>query len=659
MARKSRRLDPAAPSAPSATAAEPQRPPLESLAWTTREWKIAAILVALAIAVFGQLASHTFLNYDDGQFLYENDAVKQGLTGSSIAWALTSASIGWYPATWISHMADVSLFGLRANAHLLIGLLLHIASTIILFAALHRLTRAPIRSAFVAALFAIHPMHVESVAWASERKDTLSTLFAMLSLLFYARAAKGRQLRDQVLTAVAMLLSLMAKQMLVTLPFVFLLLDYWPLERLDAELRDVKEKAREKWPLFVLTIVGCIAAVVGQRNLQAVTSAEVLSFGDRLANALVAYAKYLGRCFWPTNMAVLYPYEKISAGAAIAAFVLLGAITAAVVLLRRTAPYLAVGWFWFLGTLVPVIGIVQIGSQSMADRYTYFPYIGLFLAIVWGVADVARRVRIPERPFAASGVAIVALLACVAWKQTGYWKDSETLFARALAVTGPNVIAEYTLGQALQLTEPDRALTHLRKCIDLTRAALQEHPGAGSPVWYPQAHVAAGTALLMKARTAPTAAERLRLIDDATRNLNEALRIDPDAAHARPNLELASTMRAQIESVVAKVATQRNAELDARYNAFLNGGTALSQQGKIREAVEEFRKAVQLAPASPEARIYLALGLLQANELRDGAAELREAKKLDGALANDFVTKALRLAPDPGNLDRLIAQAER
>jgi len=308
---------------------------------------------------------------------------------------------------------------------------------------------------------------------------------------------------------------------------------------------------------------------------------------------------------------------------------------------------------------VPVIGIVQIGSQSMADRYTYFPHIGLFLAIVWGVADVSHRLRIPERAPGAIGIAIVAVLACVAWRQTGYWKDSETLFTHTLAVTGPNVIAEYTLGQALQLTDPDRALLHLRKCIELTRTTLRQNPSAGSPVWYPQAHVAAGTALLMKARTAPTAADRLRLIDAATNDLNEALRIDPDAEHARPNLALAATMQARIESAVAKVATQQTAALDAQYNALLNGGTALSQQGKIREAVEEFRKAVQLAPASPEARIYLALGLLQANEPKQGAAELREAKTIDAAKANEFVTKALRLAPDPGNLDRLIAQAER
>jgi len=631
----------------------------EPLPWTPLEWTLAAMLIALAVLVFGQLASHTFLNYDDGQFIYENDAVKQGLTSSSISWALTSGSLGCYPATWLSHMFDVSLFGLRADAHLLIGLLLHIASTVLLFGALHRMTRAPIRSAFVAALFAIHPMHVESVAWASERKDTLSTLFAMLALLFYAHWANGRSTRDRILTGVAMMLSLMAKQMLVTLPFVLLLLDYWPLERLDREPRNVAELAREKWPLFILTIGGSITAVIGQRNLNAVTSSDMLPFGARIANALIAYATYLGRCFWPTKMAVLYPYATIGGGAAVAAFLLLAAITVAVVALRRAAPYLAIGWFWFLGTLLPVIGVVQIGAQSMADRYTYFPYVGLFIAIIWGVADLARRFHVPERAAAAFGIAVVVLLGGLAWKQAGYWRDAETLFTHTLAVTGPNVIAEYTLGQALQLSDPDRALPHLRRSIELTRETLRHHPSAGAPPWYSQSHVAAATALLTKARTAPTAADRLRLIDAATADLIEALRIDPEAPHAKPNLELAARMHDRIAKAVAQVASTQNAALDTQYNALLNGGTALSQQGKTREAVAEFRKAVQLAPASPEARVYLALGLLQAKELAEGARELRVAKKLDAAKANEYVTKALRLANDSGNLDRLIAQVER
>jgi tetratricopeptide (TPR) repeat protein len=459
----------------------------------------------------------------------------------------------------------------------------------------------------------------------------------------------------------------MAKQMLVTLPFVFLLLDVWPLRRsgvdrdrsIDRELRNLVALAREKWPLFALTIVGCIAAVVGQRNLQALTSSEVLSFGARFANALVAYVTYLGRCFWPVRMAVLYPYAPVGAGAALGAFVLLAILTVAAVALRRTAPYLLVGWLWFLGTLVPVIGIVQIGAQSMADRYTYFPYIGLFLAIVWGAADVAQRLRLPERIGAAAGAVAVVALACVAWRQTGYWKDSETLFTHTLAVTGPNVIAEYTLGQALQISDPDRALPHLRRAIELTRETLQQNPAAGAPPWYAQSHVASGTALLMKARTAPTAADRLRLIDAATAELDEALRIDPEAPHAKPNLALAATMRSRLETAVQQVSQQRTAALDDQYNALLNGGTVLSQQGKIREAVEEFRKAVALVPTSSEARIYLALGLLQAHELRQGAEQLHEAKTLDATKANDYVTKALRLPPDPGNLDRLIAQVER
>src|SRR5258708_11785545 len=256
MAEKSRQPTPPPQPAPPAN-------PVALPSWPSREWTVAALLVALNAVVFGQLASHVFLSYDDGQFIYENEAVRQGLTSASIRWALTSGSIGWYPTTGLSHMTDVSLWGLRPGCHLLVGLALHIGSTLLLFATLHRMTRAPLRSALVAALFAIHPMHVESVAWASERKDTLSTFFAMLALLFYRRHGSERTTRDRVLVGIALALSLMAKQMLVTLPFVLLLLDWWPLDRIERSFRNVLQLITEKIPLFALAVAGSSCAVVG------------------------------------------------------------------------------------------------------------------------------------------------------------------------------------------------------------------------------------------------------------------------------------------------------------------------------------------------------------------------------------------------------------
>lgn len=639
---------------PSAAPLHSARAPLFAEPWGSSEWRIVAALITLCLAVFGQLASHTFLNYDDGQFIYENDAVRQGLTASSIGWALTSSSIGWYPATWLSHMLDVSLWGLRANAHLLSGLLLHMTSSCLLFAALLALTRSRSRSFLVAALFAIHPMHVESVAWASERKDTLSTLFAMLAVLFYAGYLRRHSLRSGVAVFLAMLLSLAAKQMLVTLPFVLLLLDYWPLERLPRtpRVQNVLPLLREKAALFALTFAGCIAAVAGQRSLKAVQSTDVITPGLRIANALVAYVRYLGKLFWPANLAVLYPYEPIGAATAAGAAALLIAITIAACMLRTRAPYLIAGWLWFLGTLVPVIGIVQIGPQSMADRYSYFPYIGLFIPLIWGAADLAARFSIAPVVLRVASAGLLLVTAAVAWHQTGYWKNSDTLFTHTIAITPPNPLAEYSLGQTLQLSDPDRAMPHLQRAITLADATLRSNPGAAGPDWYPQAHVALGSALLMKARSATVANQRLQFIDRASAELRRALQIDPAAPHAEANLQLAGKMRDQLQQALAP----RLDAITEQYNTYLNKGTALSQEKKIAEAVAEFRNAVNLVPKSPEARIYLALGLLQSNDITNGVSELREAQRIDAPRANDYLTRALRLPPSPGNLQQLIDQ---
>ncbi len=502
-------------------------PPIEP-GWSKRDWIIVAALATLTLIVFGPVTSHTFLNFDDGQFVYENSHVLHG----DVAWALTSAELGWYPLTWLSHMLDVSIWGSRAGMHLLTGVVLHALSAVVLFLALRRLTRAPWPAAFVAALFAIHPMHVESVAWASERKDTLSTFFAMLALWRYARAP-----RRMLGVSIALALSLMAKQMYITLPFVLLLLDVWPLERLTTR-DDLRQRVFEKWPLFLLATAGAVAAWIGQRNLKAMQAVTSLPLMERLANALAAYATYVGKLFVPMNMALPYPLTRVSLRAAILPFLLVTTITIAVVLVRRSAPFLVAGWFWFLGTLVPVIGIVAIGSQAMADRYTYFPYIGLFLAITFGCVVLAERWHIPQRALGAAAVIAIAALAITATHQLRYWETSETLFTHTLAVTRDNSVAEYLLGQALQGTKPDEAIPHLRRAIVLTEATLQQ-AGAIPPDWYPQAYVATGTARLTKARLLPQSVQRDALIAEAVADYRQALAIDPNAAHAQHNLAVA------------------------------------------------------------------------------------------------------------------------
>lgn len=584
------------------------------------------MLVVLTFAVFGQVATHAFLNYDDGQFVYENTHVREGLTGSSIAWALTSGEIGYYPITWISHELDVQLWGLDAGKHLLTNTLLHAISACVLFLALLRLTNAFGASAFVAALFAIHPMHVESVAWVSERKDTLSTLFAMLALLLYARAPRRR-----FGVTIALALSLAAKQMYITLPFVFLLLDYWPLHRLNT-LADLKQRVTEKLPLFALTFIGVIAAIIGQRNLRAVQSTTANPLFDRIANAAVAYVRYLAKLFVPVNLATPYPLETIASSTAAGAALLLIAVTIAAVVLRKRAPYLAVGWLWFLGTLVPVIGIVAIGAQSMADRYSYFSYIGIFIIIAFAAIDSP----LPRRALVAAGAIVIAIMAAVAFHQVRYWKDSETLFTHTLALTTINPMAEYSLGQTLQLTKPAEAIPHLQRSIEMTRKM------ESNPEWYAQAHVGLGNALLMKARSETTITMRTRLIDDAMQNYEKALVIDPNAAHAKNNINVARQMLAS-----APPAPQRS-----DYDLTIDRALALSRDGKREEALVEYRKAVALQPRSANAHVYLALGLLQAQRPHDAADELRTAKAIDASQANADVMKSLHL-----DIDDAIARA--
>lgn len=566
---------------------------------TPHEWGITALLAVLTFAVFGQTLSHRFVNYDDGQFIYENAHVLAGLSADSIGWALTSAEIGWYPLTWLSHMLDVALWGQRAGMHLLTNALIHGFTVCLLFAALRRLTQAVWPSAFVAALFAIHPMHVESVAWASERKDTLSTLFIVLALLFYARDP-----RRKLAVALAMAASLGAKQMYVTFPAVLLLLDWWPLGRLR-NAREFTSRVREKLPLFALSLAGSVVAVVGQRNLNALQSTSTISFGQRFANAAVAYCRYLGKLFLPIDMALPYPFAPIETGTAVAATLLLLAITAACLIAARRLPSLLMGWLWFLGVLVPVIGIVQIGGQALADRYSYFAYIGIFIAI----AFAATALPIPRNALAAIAAVIVVAAAAVAFHQVRYWKDSEALFTHAIAVTGVNAQAEYLLGQTLQMTQPDRAIPHLKKAIEIVEGSN----ATSKPDWYAQSFVGIGTAELMKARDLPPAAPaRDALIRDAQAQYNRALQVDPNAAHAKNNLAVAA---------------------------------AMLQQGRPATTTD-----------SAEVHVFAALRLIQAKRRGEALAELQKAKAMDAAQANAVLTRTLRLQENPSNLDLLISQ---
>ena len=419
------------------------------------------VLAIGTLALYSPALWHGFLNYDDPDYILDNPHVKGGVTWSGIIWAFTSNyAANWHPLTWISHMLDCQLFGLHPAGHHLMNVLFHTANTLLLFILLNKLTGAIWRSAFVAALFAWHPLHVESVAWASERKDVLSAFFWMLTLIVYvnyarAQPGKSKAVVNYLLALLLFACGLMSKPMLVTLPFVLLLLDFWPLQRLT--LSTLPRLLLEKIPFFGLVAGSCLITLSAQHN--AMWSSASLSFNFRLANALMSCVRYLSKIFLPTDLALVYPYPHSwpLAGVLVVAAVLL-ALTVIFTIQSKRFPYLVVGWFWFLGTLVPVIGLVQVGVQSMADRYTYLPAIGIFILVIWGVGDLLQLSSRKTQISVFAGAAVLVM--CLVWTsaQLSYWKDSLSIFSRTCLVTTDNYAAEDCLGKTLYtLGRPDKA----------------------------------------------------------------------------------------------------------------------------------------------------------------------------------------------------------
>jgi len=424
---------------------------------TVRHPWLAAALFLLTAILFWKTTSFAFIPYDDNTYIYKNDVVMKGLTGEGFAWAFEGAhAANWHPLTWLSHMLDVSLFGMDAGAHHRTGVLLHALAAALLFWTLARMTGSAWRSAMVAALFAIHPLHVESVAWVAERKDTLSGVFWIATMLAWLRYVRQPSAARYALTALLFILGLMSKQMLVTLPFVLLLLDFWPLKR--------RINVADKIPLFAIAIIASIVTYLSQRS-SAVSSIDAVPLATRIANAILSYGRYLAKTFWPVDLAVLYPFDMDLSNAAVAGVLLLIiAITAMVWWRRRTEPFLLVGWLWFLGTLVPVIGIIQIGAQSHADRYTYLPLIGIFIAIVWGIGST----QIPREGLITIAVIVLVVLALITNRQLEHWRDGIALFTHTVAVTKNNGVAEGALGVALHdAGRDDEAIPHLQEAVRL------------------------------------------------------------------------------------------------------------------------------------------------------------------------------------------------
>ncbi len=475
---------------------------------------IGLFLAVSVLAVFGQVSDHGFINFDDEDYVYDNPWVRSGLTSEGIRWALTAHFAGnWHPLTWISHMVDVSLFGVRPGPHHLISVGIHLANALLLFFALNSMTGRRWPSATVAAMFALHPLHVESVAWISERKDVLSAFFWMLTLLAYARYAARPAISRYLAVFCALAAGLMAKPMLVTLPAVLLLLDIWPLNRLVK--RGWKWCLLEKLPLIGLAVGSAVITLIAQKGGGAVRSLEALSPWDRAGNAILAYAGYIAKMFRPIELAIFYPLrpEGITGPRVGGAALLIASVTVLVFLWGRSRPYFLVGWLWYLGTLIPVIGIVQVGSQAMADRYTYIPLIGLFIIIAWGLPDL-----LPMRQGYRLGLAGATAIAMVGimtltFQQVGYWKNSATLFAHTLRVTQNNALAHTHLGLALSQSG------RLRAAIAEYQKAL-----ALSPI-QPRIHNNLGVALYRSGEASAAVA-----------HFRAALAIRPDFSDAQHNL---------------------------------------------------------------------------------------------------------------------------
>ncbi len=590
---------------------------------------LAALLAAATLAALWPVVGNGFVNFDDPTYVTDNPHVRQGLGGIGWAWTATRAA-NWHPLTWISHMLDWQVHGAEPMGHHLTSLMLHLASVLLLFLALDRLTGSSGKSAFVAAAFAVHPLHVESVAWIAERKDVLSGLFWMLALLAYARYARSPRAFCLLLVALVLALGLAAKPMLVTLPFVLLLLDVWPLGRSSAAGKGAWRLVAEKIPLFALAAASCVATVVAQRAGATVAPFARYSLVERLSNAVVSYVGYLGKLFWPVDLAVYYPHP----GSALPAWkvggsaLLLIAITVVALRLRRGRPYLLVGWLWYLGTLVPVIGLVQVGAQAMADRYTYLPAIGIFLAVAWGVPDAWQALR-SRRPRpgttaesgarAAAGSAgsagaertamwiaaavTVIVLAAGARVQTRYWKDSRTLFERALAVTENNFMAHNNLG--IVLAESGQA----PQAIEHYRAALRIRPD------FANLHVNLGTALRGQGRG-----------DEALVHFAEAVRLDRNLLEAQYNYGLVLGYQGRLDEAIAHY--REALRIDPSHALTHNNlGNLLGQQGAVDEAIEHYHAAVRLKPDFGLAYSNLAGALVYQGRVAEARTAVEQARR--------------------------------
>ncbi len=620
----------------------------------------AALVITVAtLAVYWQLHEYSFVSYDDPKYVAENDRVQDGLTAKNAEWALTAVvAANWHPLTLLSHMTDCHIYGLSPGNHHLTNLIFHILNSLLLFIIFSRMTTDLWKSFFLSALFALHPLHVESVAWISERKDVLNTFFWFLAIISYIKYCERPGAIRFIPVFIFYFLGLMSKPMIVTLPFVLLLLDFWPLGRMKIfDRKDgnqiynsivlIKPLFMEKLPLFLLSGAVSVVTLFAQRSQDAVASLKAFPLYIRIANAFISYVNYCVNLAWPFDLSVLYPHPgKFMFLEAASAFTLIAAITFMVFRFAGNKPYLAVGWLWYIGTLVPVIGLVQVGAQAMADRYTYVPIVGIFIIMAWGISDILADWKYKAVGIRIIGVTFLLILFGITWQQIAYWKDSKTLFSHALEVTENNAIAHNNLGsvfgkkgqlrkarehytKAIQMNSDyvsaihnlglvSFRMGHLNEAIDMYTEALRIDPE------YEKAHYDIGIALQKKCRTG-----------EAGRHYSEALKIDPEYAEAHINLGIILAEDQKLMEAANHFIAALKIKNDMP-RAYLNLGNVLFAIDKTDMAIAHYQKAAEINPNYTTAYIGLGKAFTKKGDIWKAINSFEKALKMD---PNNFEAK--------------------
>jgi tetratricopeptide (TPR) repeat protein len=641
-----------------------------------------SVILALALltaAVYGQVIGHEFVSYDDPSYITENEIVRNGLTREGFVWAFSAfRASNWHPLTWLSHMLDVEIFGLKSGGHHLVNVFLHIVNTALLFAVLRRMTGALWCSAFVAALFALHPLHVESVAWVSERKDVLSTFFLILTIGVYLRYTRSPGIATYWPVVVFFALGLLAKPMLVTLPVVLLLLDYWPLGRLQTkevkpadpvetplpsgrrgkkQNRQPREKKKtpstdstigwkrilpllyEKMPLLALSAVSSCITVYAQLEGGAVASISALPVHERVANAFVAYVAYLWKMVWPARLVYFYPLEPLSPLTVIASAFLLVVMTFLSLRWAEKRPYLAIGWLWYLVTLLPVIGFIQVGSAAMADRYTYVPLMGPFIALAWGFSDLSQALRLPKAFTALASALVVAACMLASYVQVSYWQDGFTLARRALEVNERNYAAHSLLAtEYMKQKNYGEALPHLKRALEINRRVPETNMNMGIVQYYSGDYAGAHDHFIAVIGLKPNYYEAFEWlgktylatgqIDKALNQFRLAVQLDRDnsAAYGGMGEVLIEQNRLAEALQYTLLAIKGQPNNQKLHN---NLGFIFIRQGKFAEAIPWLQEAVRLAPDYARAHSNLGGALVEVNRIDEAIHHFQEAIRLD------------------------------